>query len=126
MINNEMFRMNRDMRRMLEKMGIEIEELQNVKEVIIRTDKEEYFIKKPAVNLVKMQGTLSFEIMGGELTKNQLEIKEAPLEIKEDDVLLVARETGVSKEVAEKVLRESNGDIALAILKIQEMKSNNA
>ncbi|MFP3304186.1 MAG: nascent polypeptide-associated complex protein [Nitrososphaeria archaeon] len=124
MINNEMFRMNRDMRRMLEKMGIEIEELQNVKEVIIRTDKEEYFIKKPAVNLVKMQGTLSFEIMGGELTKNQLEIKEAPLEIKEDDVLLVARETGVSKEVAEKVLRESNGDIALAILKIQEMKSN--
>jgi Transcription factor homologous to NACalpha-BTF3 len=124
LINNEMFRMNRDMRRMLEKMGIEIEELQNVKEVIIRTDKEEYFIKKPAVNLVKMQGTLSFEIMGGELTKNQLEIKEAPLEIKEDDVLLVARETGVSKEVAEKVLRESNGDIALAILKIQEMKSN--
>ncbi|MFP3222445.1 MAG: nascent polypeptide-associated complex protein [Nitrososphaeria archaeon] len=121
-----MFRMNRDMRRMLEKMGIEIEELQNVKEVIIRTDKEEYFIKKPTVNLVKMQGTLSFEIMGGEFTKNQLEIKEAPLEIKEDDVLLVARETGVSKEVAEKVLRESNGDIALAILKIQEMKSNNA
>ncbi|MFP3130279.1 MAG: nascent polypeptide-associated complex protein [Nitrososphaeria archaeon] len=126
MINNEMFRMNRDMRRMLEKMGIEIEELQNVKEVIIRTDKEEYFIKKPTVNLVKMQGTLSFEIMGGEFTKNQLEIKEATLEIKEDDVLLVARETGVSKEVAEKVLRESNGDIALAILKIQEMKSNNA
>ncbi len=118
--------MNRDMRRMLEKMGVEIEELQNVKEVIIRTDKEEYLIKKPTVNLVKMQGALSFEIMGGEFTKNQLEMKEVPLEIKEDDALLVARETGVSKEEAEKVLRESNGDIALAILKIQERKSNNA
>jgi nascent polypeptide-associated complex subunit alpha len=120
-----MIRMNRDMRRMLEKMGVKIEELQNVKEVIIRTDKEEYLIKKPAVNLVKMQGTLSFEIIGGEFTKNPLEREEVPIEIKEDDVLLVAKETGVSKDEAEKVLRETNGDIALAILKIQERKSNN-
>ncbi len=122
-----MFRMNRDMRRMLEKMGVEIKELENVKEVIIKTDKEEYLIKRPTVNIVKMQGALSFEVMGGELTKTQLEAKETvDLEIKEDDVLLVARETGVSKEEAEKVLRESNGDIALAILKIQERKSSNA
>ncbi len=127
LLNIEMFRMNRDMRRMLEKMGVEIKELENVKEVIIKTDKEEYIIKQPAVNIIKMQGTLSFEIMGGELTKTQVEVKEtATLEIKEDDVLLVSRETGVSKEEAEKVLRESNGDIALAILKLQERKRSNA
>ncbi len=118
-----MLRMNRDVRRMLEKMGVEITEIQNVKEVIIRTDKEEYNIKQPSVNMVKMQGMLTFEIVGGQLTKTPLSPSQAPeVEIKEDDVMLVAKEAGVSKEEAEKTLRETNGDIALAILKLQEKK----
>ncbi len=118
-----MFRMNRDMRRMLEKMGVKITELSNVREVIIRTDREEYVIREPAVNLVSMQGTTSFEIIGGTVTRSELKREEPQQpEIKEEDIVLVAREAGVSRDEAERALRESNGDIALAILKLEERK----
>ncbi|MDG7049693.1 MAG: transcription factor, partial [Nitrososphaerota archaeon] len=40
---------NREMRRMLDRMGLDMKELTNVQEVIIKTDKKEIIIAKPAV-----------------------------------------------------------------------------
>ncbi|HET8719841.1 MAG TPA: NAC domain-containing protein, partial [Candidatus Nitrosotenuis sp.] len=40
---------NRQMRRMLDKMGLDRKELPNVQEVIIKTDKKEIIIPKPSV-----------------------------------------------------------------------------
>ena len=37
---------NREMRRMMDKMGLDMNELQNVQEVIIKTDKKEIIISK--------------------------------------------------------------------------------
>lgn len=37
---------NRQMRRMMDKMGLDMEEIQNVQEVIIKTDKKEIIISK--------------------------------------------------------------------------------
>ena len=40
---------NRDMRRMLDRMGLDMKDLGSVEEVIIRTDMKEIFLKKPQV-----------------------------------------------------------------------------
>ena len=45
---------NRDMRRMLDKMGLEMKDLGNVEEVIIRTENKEFYLSKPQV--IEMKG----------------------------------------------------------------------
>ena len=44
---------NRQMRRMMDKMGLDMEEIPNVQEVIIKTDKKEIIIPKPSVTEMK-------------------------------------------------------------------------
>ena len=43
------------MRRMMDKMGLDMNELQNVQEVIIKTDKKEIIISKPSVTEMTVQ-----------------------------------------------------------------------
>ncbi len=113
---------NREMRRMLQKMGVEVKEVPNVKLVKIVTDSSEIVISEPSVSQVSMQGTTTFEIAGGKIETKQSSVNGGGTEIKEEDVMLVATQSGASKEEAQKSLQESNGDIALAILKLQEKK----
>lgn len=113
---------NREMRRMLQKMGVEVKEVPNVKLVRIITDNSEIVISEPSVSQVSMQGTVTFEIAGGKIEIKQGSANEAGSEIKEEDIMLVAAQSGASKEEALRALQESNGDIALAILKLQEKK----
>ena len=42
-----MMRGNREMRRMLDKMGLDMKTMDNVEEVIIKTDKKELYLVKP-------------------------------------------------------------------------------
>jgi len=44
---------NRQMRRMMDKMGLDMEEIPKVQEVIIKTDKKEIIISKPSVTVMK-------------------------------------------------------------------------
>ncbi|MEM3701403.1 MAG: nascent polypeptide-associated complex protein [Conexivisphaerales archaeon] len=113
---------NREMRRTLQKMGVEVKEVPNVKLVKIITDSSEIIITEPSVSQVSMQGIVTFEITGGKIEAKQGSININEAEIKEEDVMLVAAQSGASKEEALKSLKESNGDIALAILKLQERK----
>ena len=56
-----------------------------------------------------------FQVTGGKITENSIEMK---LEIPEEDVLLVSQQTGVSLERARVSLEEAEGDLAKAILMI--------
>ena len=49
-----MMRGNREMRRMLDKMGLNMQELENIEEVVIKTDTKEIFLIKPQV--IEMKG----------------------------------------------------------------------
>lgn len=114
---------NRELRRMMQRLGVQIEEVKDVVEVRIVTKDKEIVIKGPSVSIVRVQGITSYEVTGGQVTEGPRQAAEAPpVEIKEEDVLLVAAQAGVSKEEAEKALRETNGDIALAILKLQSRR----
>lgn len=113
---------NREVRRMMQRLGVQVEELKDVVEVRIITKEKEITIRGPSVSIVKMQGITSYEVSGGQVSegpRQEVQKKEEPVAIKEEDVLLVAAQAGVSKEEAERALRETNGDIALAILKLQ-------
>ncbi len=106
---------DRQARRMLEKMGVDIEPLPDVKEVIIRTSSKDIIIKNPDVSEMKAKGVRVFQVMGVTIEERIVEVPK----FTEEDVLLVAQQANVSKEVAAKALEESDGDLAKAILKLK-------
>ncbi|MEM3400105.1 MAG: nascent polypeptide-associated complex protein [Candidatus Micrarchaeia archaeon] len=99
----------RQMRRMMEQMGIKSEEI-DAKRVIIETSNGKIIIENPQVTAIEFQGQKTFQVMGN--------IKEE--EFSEADVMLVMEQANATREAAEKALRESQGDIAKAILSLKK------
>lgn len=105
---------NRQTKRMLERMGINFEPIEDVQEVIIRTKSRDIVVKEASVSEIKAKGTRMFQVVGENIEEI---VRERP-KFSEEDVLLVAQQTGVSNEKARVALEESNGDLAQAILKL--------
>ncbi|MCP8318831.1 MAG: nascent polypeptide-associated complex protein [Candidatus Methylarchaceae archaeon HK01B] len=105
---------DRQAKRMLDKMGVNLEPMPGVEEVIIRTGSKDLIIKNPNVSEIKAKGVRLFQVVG-EISEEKA--REAP-KFTEEDVLLVAQQANVSKEKAVVALNESDGDLARAILKL--------
>jgi len=103
---------NRQMRRMLDKMGLDMNEISNVQEVIIKTDKKEIIIPKPSVTEMKGKDNSIFQVVAESYEEKELE---KPI-FSEEDIMLVSQQASVSKEAANNALQEANGDLARAIL----------
>lgn len=103
---------NREMRRMLDRMGLDMKELPNVQEVIIKTDKKEIVISKPAVTEMKSKDNSIFQVIANGYEEKELE---TPV-FSEEDIMLVSQQANVSAEVAVNALKETKGDLARAIL----------
>jgi len=104
---------NRNTRRMMDRLGIDMKEIPNVQEVVIRTADKEMHITNASVSEVNAQGQRVFQVMG-----EVEEVEVAKKTFSEEDVLLVQQQTGVSKEKAEAALEQSDGEVARAILKL--------
>ncbi len=100
------------MRRMMDKMGLDMSELPNVQEVIIKTDKKEIIITKPSVTEMKAKDSSIFTITADSYEESELEV---PI-FSEEDIQLVSQQAGVDEEKAKNALEEANGDLARAIL----------
>lgn len=98
------------MKQMMKQMGINIDEIPNVEEVIIRTPEVDIVFKDANVTIMNAQGTDTYQIVG---TPEKLPRK---LQIPSDDIKIVAEQTGVSEEKAKEALENSKGDLAEAIL----------
>ena len=105
---------NREMRRMLDKMGLEMKEVGNVEEVIIKTDTKELYLVRPQVMELKAKDSSIFQITASSIEEKQREVPA----FKEEDVMLVMQQANVSKEKAIQALTESKGDMAQAILSL--------
>jgi nascent polypeptide-associated complex subunit alpha len=116
--------------RMMKQMGIEQQDVTGVKEVIFRFTDKEWVVNDPQVLLVKQAGSESFQVSGTKLERGltaaaedgQEEAAQEPvkeIEIPMEDAALVAAQTGVDIEVAKEALRETQGDLAAAILKLR-------
>ena len=95
---------------MMKKMGIKQEEIDALRVIIEKTDGGRIIIENPSVTKINMQGNDSWQITG--------EAKEESGGISEEDVLAVIEKTGVDRNKAEQVLKDSNGDLAEAILSL--------
>lgn len=123
------------MKRMMKQMGINIQELDDVEEIIIRTsDKEYVFDNDVAVTIMVTQGQKTYQIVGNpservrgddskEKTISDTEPEaedEQPPSIPQEDIELVCEQTGVSEEEAKAALEACDGNPAEAILKLME------
>jgi len=104
----------KQMEKMMKQLGMKVEEI-DAEVVIIRTKEKEIVIEKPSVQKVNMMGQDTFQIQGNVVERN-LE------SFNEEDVKLVMEQAGVSEDLAREVLKETNGDIAEAILRLEEKK----
>jgi nascent polypeptide-associated complex subunit alpha len=105
---------NREMRRMLDKMGLEMKDLGNIEEVIIKTDTKELYLIKPQVIEMKGKDSTIFQVVATNVEEKQRDI---PV-FKEEDIILVMQQATVSKEKAIQALIDSKGDMAQAILNL--------
>jgi len=107
----------RKMKGMLKSMGIDIDELENVSEVVIRMPDKEIVIVNPSVAVMDSHGVRSYQI-SGDVTERSVSLEEPVLDIPDSDVELVAAQTGVNAEEAKAALLEAKGDLAAAIMKL--------
>jgi len=117
----------REVRRIMGRLGVNTKEMPEVKEVIFRTSTKEITIQNPVVTLLEIQGQQIFQVVGEGIQERELP-KEEPLpapeiKISEEDILLVAQQANVDFEKAKKALEETKGDLAQAILMLTSKRS---
>jgi len=105
----------------MERMGMRVENVPNVDQVIIKTSTKEIVIDGPAVTLTRMQGQDIYQVMGGEVSERVTSAKGA--DVLEEDVHLVAQQAGVSLEEARKALEEAKGDLVQAIMLLTQRRT---
>ncbi len=103
------------MKAMMKKHGINIEEMEDVLEIIIKTSTKTLVFRDAAVTCMNVQGQRTYQIVG---TPEEIEAG-----IPKEDIILVAEQAGVSEEEAKKALEECNGEPAEAIVKLMGEKS---
>jgi nascent polypeptide-associated complex subunit alpha len=101
---------------MMQRMGLNMDAVPDVQQVIIKTSSKEITIEEPEVAILEMQGQKIFQVTGGKISEK---VTERKLTFPEEDVRLVADQTGKGIEEARKALEESGGDLAKAILLLQ-------
>jgi nascent polypeptide-associated complex subunit alpha len=109
------------MKGMLKNMGINIEELENVIEVVVRLPDREIVISNASVAIMDAHGQRSYQISGDESERSLSgapQASEQALEIPDSDVELVAAQTGAGPDQARAALLEAGGDLAAAIMKL--------
>jgi nascent polypeptide-associated complex subunit alpha len=105
---------------MMQRMGMSMDGVEDVTEVIIRTSSKDIVIEQPEVAILNMQGQRIYQVVGGTATERKPERTAASKPVvSEEDARLVADQTGKSVEEAKKALTECEGDLAKAILLLQ-------
>lgn len=113
----------RDAKRMMQKMGMKLDEIDGVTEVLIRTPSREIVIEEPVVTTIVVQGQRMYQVAGGSISERSPSTEAPTLDFPEEDVKLVAEQTGKTVDEAKAALKDTGGDLAEAILRLQKQKS---
>lgn len=129
---------SRSMRRKMQQQGIDMDQIDANRVIIEGTDKT-LVINQPEVMAMEQRGQSIYQVIGeaeehppGEISvgggeqpgpeggeeeeEEEVEEVDAKPTITENDIMLVAAQANVDKDVAESALREHNGDIAKTIV----------
>lgn len=140
----------RQMNQMMRRLGIQVKEIPDVQEVTIKTSSKVYTFRDAEVTLMDAGGSKTYQLSGTATVRDitaeeKTALGEAPaagatteaeaeeqarsaeeqlagvaLDISDEDVALVASQTGKSPKQARAALEEARGDIAEAIVKLTE------
>ncbi len=111
----------REQKRMMQRMGMNMDSVPDVQQVIIRTAEKDIIIDEPEVAILQVQGQKMYQVIGGQVSEQAPSAGfgaagPAKPTFSEEDVQLVADQTGKSLEKAREALKEADGDLAKAIL----------
>ena len=104
----------REMQKAMKRLGIKQEEI-DAEEVIIKTPSKDLVIKNPHVSKVNMMGQETIQVLG-DITEVE---KSNEVQVSEDDISTVMEQTNCTREEAFQALEKSNGNLAEAIMKLQ-------
>jgi len=102
------------MRRMLDKMGLEMKDLGNIEEVIIKTETKELYLLKPQVVEMKGKDSTIFQVVATDIEEKE---RDVPV-LRDEDIILVMQQANVTREKAIQALIDAKGDMAQAILNL--------
>ncbi|MGC8538127.1 MAG: nascent polypeptide-associated complex protein [Candidatus Micrarchaeia archaeon] len=105
----------RTLKNLMSKMGIKSSEV-SADSVTISCSDRDILIRNPQVTKIEAQGMVSFQISGDIEEKE----KSIDIEITDDDIRMVMEKAGIEdREKAEQALKDANGDIAEAIMRLK-------
>lgn len=113
----------RELKRLLKRMGVEVEELNGVKRVEIVFEDRKIVVRDPQVLAFKAGGQVFYQVTGTPETVAQAEEAVKPVEevkVSEEDVRFIMEQTGASYEKAREALVKAKGDILQAIMLLRE------
>jgi len=105
----------RELKKMLKRMGIDVEELGNVEKVEVVLKDKRIVIENPQILVIKTREQSIYQVIGGSVRE-----EEVSTTVSEEDVEFIVAQTGVSREKAREALIKAGGDLAEAILLIKE------
>ena len=103
---------------MMAKMGMQVQQVEDVTRVVIESASKKIIIDEPEVAIVTVQGQKVYQVGGGRAREEG-----ASSPTVQDDAKLVAMQAGVSVEEAANALKQSGGDLAQAIILLKQKKS---
>lgn len=115
----------RQLKQMMEQLGIEVEEFPDVQEVKITTSEGTFMVEDPSVTKMSAQGEETLQVQGnivrteGPKAIGEQDSSEVELDITDEDIELVRDQTGASEEEAVEALRDNGGNPAEAIIALQ-------
>jgi len=102
----------RQMKAMMKKLGMNVEQIEDVESIVIKTPKGNYIFDSAEVSAMTMQGTTTYQVVG------DIRFEPATAEIPKEDITMVASSANVSEEKAKEALLATKGDIAEAIMRL--------
>ncbi|PKL63728.1 MAG: nascent polypeptide-associated complex protein [Methanomicrobiales archaeon HGW-Methanomicrobiales-3] len=104
----------RQMKAMMKKLGMNVEQIEDVQSIVIKTPKGNWIFDSAEVSAMTMQGQTTYQVTGNP------RFEEAAPEIPAEDVTMVAAQANVPEEKAREALVACRGDIAEAIMKLAQ------
>lgn len=101
---------------MMSRMGVNIKEIQDAREVVIRTESRDIIITDPAVQEMETNENVTVFMISAMGYEERVPDKPT---YAEDDVELLCLKANVSREEAINALMDSDGEIGTALLKLQ-------
>ncbi len=109
----------RKMKKMMEQMGIELEELEVEDVVMTLLGGEKLIFKEVEVTKMEARGQKTYQVVGDPEVEGGDRAADNVMRISNEDIEIVMQKSGVDEETARKSIEATEGDLATAIYRLK-------